>query len=436
MAMTHEDGWIEQRWATLPEPKLELIGGRLIISTLRGSRRVLWELLHASGPAIALPLAPPELWWAALRQGFSPTPAPRAAEEWEAWAGSVAYDPEPGPAGPHGSVAHREVRQRLQLGLYGVAEESGFGQVLGRDFVVRLGENGLTPDLLVIDRPGLARLHDYYLEGPPALVIEVTSENSGEQDRVLKRRLYEAAGVPEYWLIDAEARAADFLRLGADGRYQPASPDSQAVYRSAYLPDLALVLPDLWLEARLGDPPYRPFLPPSRTAERPTRERTPDPQALTWGSLPFEPRVALDPVPIRFEEYIAWCPEAKFEWDAAGLIIGSPEGSRHVLGLLLMTFGLVEAVRRAHPREWLTFLNRDRYEPAIEPVARALLRHASFTSHRIGAEDTYISATIPELPDVRAGGATIAECQQNLTETLRSRLLLRLARHEEMPPAD
>ena len=37
------------------------------------------------------------------------------------------------------------------------------------------------------------------------LVIEVISPNSARLDRVHKRRLYQRAGIPEYWIVDADA---------------------------------------------------------------------------------------------------------------------------------------------------------------------------------------------------------------------------------------
>jgi hypothetical protein len=117
------------------------------------------------------------------------------------------------------------------------------------------------------------------------------------------------------------------------------------------------------------------------------------------------------------------------------IVTGGPEGSRHVLGLLLMTFGLVEAALRAHPREWVIFLNRDQYEPAIVHQTRAFLEHARYIEHCIGDEPC-VSGEIPALPDVRAGGQTMAECQQNLAETRRNRLLLRLARREGLSATD
>src|SRR5262249_51942654 len=101
MTMTNEEAnaWIEHWCATTPENKLELIDGRFTVSTIAGSRRIAWTLLQDYGPAMALPLAPAELWWEALRRAFHPQPTPGTPEEWAAWAASVEHDPEPPPAG-------------------------------------------------------------------------------------------------------------------------------------------------------------------------------------------------------------------------------------------------------------------------------------------------------------------------------------------------
>ena len=63
MRMTTENdiNRLEHRWDTLPEGKLELIDGKLLISTLAGSRRILWELLMDYGPGYVLPMAPPDV---------------------------------------------------------------------------------------------------------------------------------------------------------------------------------------------------------------------------------------------------------------------------------------------------------------------------------------------------------------------------------------
>ena len=50
-------------------------------------------------------------------------------------------------------------------------------------------------------------------------MVEVLSSNR-HADLVRKRRLYEAAGVPEYWLLDGDADTLTQLELDDDGAYQ------------------------------------------------------------------------------------------------------------------------------------------------------------------------------------------------------------------------
>ncbi|MER3485893.1 MAG: hypothetical protein C4345_07940, partial [Chloroflexota bacterium] len=67
----------------------------------------------------------------------------------------------------------------------------------------------------------LDRLTPERVVGPPDLIIEVVSEDSEHRDRVDKFNEYEAAGVPEYWIVDnrPQRRRAYFYRLGAEGQY-------------------------------------------------------------------------------------------------------------------------------------------------------------------------------------------------------------------------
>ena len=111
----------------MPEGKLELIDGKLIISTLAGSRRVLWELLNDYGPDLLLPLAPPALWWTALQHACHPHPPPQTPASWSAWADGVDYQPDVAPAGPQGTEAHHRLYDILHWGLYHFSEMSQWG---------------------------------------------------------------------------------------------------------------------------------------------------------------------------------------------------------------------------------------------------------------------------------------------------------------------
>ncbi|MER3404777.1 MAG: hypothetical protein C4289_06110, partial [Chloroflexota bacterium] len=99
----------------------------------------------------------------------------------------------------------------------------GLGRLLAAPFEVKLRPEGPArqPDLLFLRTAHLDRLTPERVVGPPDLIIEVVSEDSEHRDRVDKFNEYEAAGVPEYWIVDnrPQRRRAYFYRLGAEGQY-------------------------------------------------------------------------------------------------------------------------------------------------------------------------------------------------------------------------
>ncbi|MDM8551093.1 Uma2 family endonuclease [Desulfobacterales bacterium HSG2] len=403
---------------------MELIDGQLIVGTSEGSRRIAWYLLQDYGPDIALSMASEDLWWEALIQAFNPRPLPRTRSEWTEWAADVPVPPEPAPAGPCVSSEHRRIYSLLQHGLYHFAGVSSRGCFLGKDFVIRLGENGFTPDLIFIDRDRLKNLHYYYLDGPPALAVEITLGSSADVDRKIKRSYYEQGGVPEYWIIESDSFECVFLRLGSDGRYYEAYPDSHGIYHSSAVKDMALSVPHLqkmrdtnWKE------PHLPFLPCDYRDSEPLPKLEYGSDALGWNSIPFTPRTALEPVRIRFEEFISWCPEAKFESYGLGMVICSYEATQQVMGMLMMTFGLKEIVRLAHPREWVTFLNKENYQAVVRKQTDELLRHAQYEEW-----EDFFSGKIPGMPEISVCRRTLEECRQEMTETVSTRVLLKIAR--------
>ena len=49
------------------------------------------------------------------------------------------------------------------------------------------------------------------IDGPPDIVVEIVSDTSVEKDTVRLPQAYHAAGVREFWLLDARVRPATFL---------------------------------------------------------------------------------------------------------------------------------------------------------------------------------------------------------------------------------
>jgi hypothetical protein len=68
---------LERHIAEMPDGKLELIDGQLIISTVAGSRWILFEILRDYGPPLVLPMASSALRWRGLQEAFDPRPSPR-----------------------------------------------------------------------------------------------------------------------------------------------------------------------------------------------------------------------------------------------------------------------------------------------------------------------------------------------------------------------
>ncbi len=59
------------------------------------------------------------------------------------------------------------------------------------------------------------------LLGAPDFVLEVTSPGTSSRDHIAKRRLYEAAGVREYWRFDPDTRLLHLYRREQGGFGRP-----------------------------------------------------------------------------------------------------------------------------------------------------------------------------------------------------------------------
>ncbi|MEX8520864.1 MAG: Uma2 family endonuclease [Leptothrix sp. (in: b-proteobacteria)] len=73
------------------------------------------------------------------------------------------------------------------------------------------------PDVLVLSNPG--QLGPRGVRGAPDWVMEVISPSTAGHDQVTKRRIYERAGVREFWLVHPSDRILTAYTLNAEGRY-------------------------------------------------------------------------------------------------------------------------------------------------------------------------------------------------------------------------
>jgi Uma2 family endonuclease len=354
----------------MPEPKLELLDGRLLVGNGAGNMQLLRHLLDGWGAGAAVPMAPAELWRQALHQGFRHLDPPAPAKPlpvWQAWAAQVTYVPALAPAGPMLDGKHRAARERLMMGLFGLAREGTFAQVSGRDVVMRLGEDALTPDVFVVSPREGHLLNQHYLDGPADLVLEVLLPGHETYDRDVKRRRYAAGRVEEYWIVDPHRQTVELLRREGDD-YRPRGLDSDGTIRPAAFPGLSFRPALLWEGDDWGHGP-NPF---TLEAEMPAAPGRPFAMGgVAWGDLPFDPRPGLLPRPLSFEEFASWAPEAKFEMIDGKPWVGGSRGSRNVIGLLSRTEGLATAVTVLHPSQWVAALALAEQERAADAGRRA-----------------------------------------------------------------
>jgi Uma2 family endonuclease len=147
---------------------------------------------------------------------------------------------------PAPSWRHGDAVEALYLRLHSYLRSVRVGAVRLAPRDVALGETIVQPDLFVVplvnDRPPRGWEEAGYL----LLAVEVLSLSTARQDRILKRRLYQRAGVPEYWIVDMDARLIE--------RWRPEDDRAEhLIERLEWRPDAAVPPFELDLEAYFAE---------------------------------------------------------------------------------------------------------------------------------------------------------------------------------------
>lgn len=126
------------------------------------------------------------------------------------------------------SSNHQEISMELSRQLANFLEGKRC-RVYPAPFDVRLFEkDGDTPeDVDTVVEPDISVICDKSkidtrgCKGAPDLVIEILSPSSLRNDRLVKLRLYQRAGVREYWIVDPENKTVQVLLLDSMGILHP-----------------------------------------------------------------------------------------------------------------------------------------------------------------------------------------------------------------------
>jgi Uma2 family endonuclease len=154
---------------------------------------------------------------------------------------------------PSPSLDHQRAVGRLFRALDDHARAHG-GEAFVAPLGVRLSDDtALEPDLLFVSSPD--RYGPRIVEGPPDLVVEVSSPSTRRYDLIRKRRLYERFGVPEYWFVDLDAERIEVYTAERDERDDPPTLTGRGgTVTSRAVPGLAVAV-DTVLPADPDDDP-------------------------------------------------------------------------------------------------------------------------------------------------------------------------------------
>lgn len=111
---------------------------------------------------------------------------------------------------PAPRMLHQLVVHRLTFALSAYLQSHPVGLAFGVPGDITWGRDDVLvqPDIFVT-RLDEARMLDWEAIRNLLLVVEVLSPSSVKQDRFTKRRRYQDAGVPLYWIVDVEERQVE-----------------------------------------------------------------------------------------------------------------------------------------------------------------------------------------------------------------------------------
>lgn len=133
---------------------------------------------------------------------------PADGRRYEVVAGELLVTPAP-------SFPHQEAVVLLvgALGAYVQRIKVGHAAISPADLTPEPGAL-VQPDAFVVGLVAGRRPRDWADIERLLLAVEVLSPSTARADRTVKRRLYQRAGVPEYWIVDLEARLVERWRPG------------------------------------------------------------------------------------------------------------------------------------------------------------------------------------------------------------------------------
>ena len=131
--------------------------------------------------------------------------------DWELWDG-IAIAMTPSPFGRHQAILVALVSELRAALREGGCEATALVEL---DWIVS-NETVVRPDVIVV----CGAAPEKHLEQAPALIAEILSPSTRQNDLTYKRDLYASQGVGTYLIVDPDAKTIEQLSLRHDGNYE------------------------------------------------------------------------------------------------------------------------------------------------------------------------------------------------------------------------
>ena len=152
---------------------------------------------------------------------------------------------------PAPNFDHQAAVLRVLMHLAPFVDAYRLGYALASPADIEFDEEDLVrPDVFVAPRIEGRRPRRWSEIKTLLLAVEVLSPSTARADRTVKRRLFQRVGVPEYWIVDVEARLVERWRPGDE---RPEILSDALVWHPAGAPEpLVIDLPKLFAEILEG----------------------------------------------------------------------------------------------------------------------------------------------------------------------------------------
>lgn len=116
---------------------------------------------------------------------------------------------------PPPAIPHQTSSGNLAFEMTDHARRHNLGRILFAPIGVRLPSQPVPfePDIVFVSTARKSIIGKQYIEGVPDLVVEILSPGNWLYERQEKFRVYQEAGVPEYWIVDYRARTVEVFSL-------------------------------------------------------------------------------------------------------------------------------------------------------------------------------------------------------------------------------